>query len=1401
MLWAMRDVVKEFQLCSPAGNRTFVEGRIVDMDIPMISFVRLGVSGLAKSQTLNQLLGNPHGHNTFVHRNMKCGNVPRKVSDGLVELSWYLPCGNSDIDRFTKPVAITNLRGDGRLLEPQISFLCQTSAAVFIFNDDQYMDFTMLTSTENKAELFLVTNSQGETFNSETLMDKCRRHNIKDKNVIINDTENGIGFVKTLDDCLSDLLANNPKKTKLKDMAAIACVEGFRVDEDGTYCNLGRQNAAQITDSIRDVMTFKKTELPQSTQQDKSSLKGEELRQKPSQMDRSKAVVKFANGLSQRTERLYFLKWLKIQMDNPSRQNLSMLRQRYKECRRNTPQNKELILHLDGQISNFLLGPEHFFRELGQLYESTYSLPENCSVRQKVQHLPALCAKVLMDGFPVALVDGDASIIPIKWISEVMNQLHTQVDSKSKILVLAVLGVQGTGKSTLLNTMFGTQFAVSSGRCTRGAFMQLIKVSEDFRSQPKCDFIMVIDTEGLKSPVLSELDTGNKYIKLATLLVGLGNITIINVDMENATETNHFLQVVVQAFLRTKEVGKNPRCVFVYQNLSEWSAHDKSMLVEQLNEMTQIAAKMEKRENNTKFTDVMKYDPDKDSYYIPGLWCGTPPMAPVSSGYSKAVSDLKNSLICSLQTSVDITPIDVTEFLMWTKILWDAVNYDNFFLTFRESLMAYVYTDLSTQYNSWEWSFQSDMRNWLTTKETLIINFGMTDKNVQINFLRTKLNEILNEASMKLHAEEQAILKKLDQYFQKKDRKVSSIEKYKKDFRESAGCLKQELECAIKDSLEKIIGIREGMEKVNTINVKRNYITEKKVCELLEDCKERKDKLSDDDLTTEFEKMWNEIIVELCDNILPVTDVYKDVRYLLQSNLSGKSRCILEMVNNVDLRNCGHEQFFVNSDWFSDLMSLRKIIFNAIWHMKRNYFVAKTQRLCNKIIKECDHTSSHHVATMKKYNTDYHETYIKDILNDIDCQIRDNPMNDKCEAYLKCHICGRVAKSFYNANSEFIVRNAPQKCLIRWKNLFLLKFLELYNESDHSQKKAEDFTDACIKPGVQDYVSKHLGQAIADEIKRGDGGVDNKRREIGAWTRAHFQVALLEQLLHENSFKMYRLYTRSYETYAKNRIFQQMIQEMSDGRMAQLEKKLISEIMRKVNHTIANISKDGSIETFIQQFCSDLEDQLVFPRDALDTFLILINGKADQFATNLMDCMKKIELALPKVYESKEDIKVRIEDLPLKPHELLLSRLCGCRHQCPFCGAPCEAGGQKHSTHFSNMHQLTAFVRCTQDDKVTKLVVQIRTCTTAVTSDLRFKSDERKRELHPCRDYKKIYPDWEIARQRDEKASDYWKFMMMRFNEEFASVYNAEPAGIPDEWKRLTVEDALRGLRRSFKIL
>lgn len=65
-------------------------------------------------------------------------------------------------------------------------------------------------------------------------------------------------------------------------------------------------------------------------------------------------------------------------------------------------------------------------------------------------------------------------------------------------------------------------------------------------------------------------------------------------------------------------------------------------------------------------------------------------------------------------------------------------------------------------------------------------------------------------------------------------------------------------------------------------------------------------------------------------------------------------------------------------------------------------------------------------------------------------------------------------------------------------------------------------------------------------------------------------------------------------------------------------------------------------------------------------------------------------------------------------------------------------------------------------------------CTTSVISDCTFRNSKTGGEWHPYKEYRHIYPDWHITRHRSMEASDYWKYVLMKFNNEFAEAYVKE---------------------------
>uniref|UniRef100_A0A8B9FDR1 VLIG-type G domain-containing protein n=1 Tax=Amazona collaria TaxID=241587 RepID=A0A8B9FDR1_9PSIT len=276
---------------------------------------------------------------------------------------------------------------------------------------------------------------------------------------------------------------------------------------------------------------------------------------------------------------------------------------------------KSLLKNIDAlsnEINDSSIGLEHILREVGQIYEALELMnsKDECFVK-----LPEIAADLMVSGYPVELMDGDASYIPLRWVSAIFDRLINKIGDK-RVFVLSVLGIQSTGKSALLNAMFGLQFNVSAGRCTWGAFMQLIKVDEKLQQDLGFSYMLVVDTEGLRAIEMANKHSLNHDNELATFVIGIGNMTLINIFGENPSEMQDVLQIAVQAFLRMKQVKLSPSCLFVHQNVGDITAKEQNMearrcLQEKLDEMTVPRESLENLVQKTS-DDIMK---DMEKYF------------------------------------------------------------------------------------------------------------------------------------------------------------------------------------------------------------------------------------------------------------------------------------------------------------------------------------------------------------------------------------------------------------------------------------------------------------------------------------------------------------------------------------------------------------------------------------------------------------------------------------------------------------------------------------------------------------------------------------------------------------------------------------------------------------------
>ncbi|KAL0166756.1 hypothetical protein M9458_038600, partial [Cirrhinus mrigala] len=255
------------------------------------------------------------------------------------------------------------------------------------------------------------------------------------------------------------------------------------------------------------------------------------------------------------------------------------------------------------------------------------------------------------------------------------------------------------------------------------------------------------------------------------------------------------------------------------------------------------------------------------------------------------------------------------------------------------------------------------------------------------------------------------------------------------------------------------------------------------------------------------------------------------------------------------------------------------------------------------------------------YNAD-----IQELLCFIDKKLEDGndiEISPEIEASLKIHICGNATRAFQKMHDDYIQRNDPVKSLEKFKEQWLADFKDLYYQRDQCQKKAETCAMKCIAPAVMEYIQKHLGPDIVDEMLTGE-------KAFAFSTRTFFQCSLLKELLQDDDFNKICEYVQNYEQFVTEWI----------------SEKILSGTLALNNSDPAEFA--DCLKSSIEKMQNTLADQL---RSAGD-----VEAKLTRLSVN-------------------------------RPQEELFRRVFGCGKMCPFSSAPCEAGGKDHTEHFASVHR------------------------------------------------------------------------------------------------------------------
>ncbi|CAB4476789.1 unnamed protein product [Rhizophagus irregularis] len=155
-------------------------------------------------------------------------------------------------------------------------------------------------------------------------------------------------------------------------------------------------------------------------------------------------------------------------------------------------------------------------------HETNTVLKQLYNVNQK--NLQEAYKTWILEGEPLQLLDGlSLRSLPTKFLSNVLSNLMTNVERR--LIVISVIGLESSGKSTLLNYLFHCGFATSASRCTKGVYMSYRTAN----FSGKIIDLLILDSEGMASTAQKYITHRTSFDKKITLLALMcSQIVIIN---------------------------------------------------------------------------------------------------------------------------------------------------------------------------------------------------------------------------------------------------------------------------------------------------------------------------------------------------------------------------------------------------------------------------------------------------------------------------------------------------------------------------------------------------------------------------------------------------------------------------------------------------------------------------------------------------------------------------------------------------------------------------------------------------------------------------------------------------------------------------------------------------------
>uniref|UniRef100_A0A8D2MSI6 VLIG-type G domain-containing protein n=1 Tax=Zonotrichia albicollis TaxID=44394 RepID=A0A8D2MSI6_ZONAL len=1343
-LYALSQIQRSWKEVEKSGKqaqtKSYNNKLIFQAHTPIVSFIRIGSSASSsKSQLLNALLSE-RKHDTFFHRHCRGSTRERLLVEGLVEIAWYCPGGSPD-DTFERCVAFCNLHGDARDHGAQLQFLQEISAVnVALVSDLEHMDNRGKQLLQDLLQLqrplvCLLTEKENVTAGQAS---KNIKIGIKNR----NEAELMDQLIKTI----VHLLEGSNKCFSLEACVDKARQHGFIVDADKPACVTAKAKAKELVELLKKekLSEIKSQLLPlqgklwhQWCQKDKELTRLQEKGNKSiehhrSQIENEKKAIRrkqleqafplnklmkhFLSFLQVQPAdtKKYFLQWMKVFMDEMCYACLDELRTYYhklwskilteKKKQEKNSLDTDLLNSVSDELNYSSIGLDHLLRELGQIYEALQLMP--CK-NDSFCKFPEIAADLMVSGYPVELMDGDASYLPLCWVGAIFDSLIERLGDK-RVFVLS----------------------------------------------------------------------------LATFVIGVGNLTVINIFGENPSEMQDVLQIAVQAFLRMKKVNLFPSCLFVHQNVGEATAKEQNMegrrrLQETLDQMTVVAAQQE-FSDIASFSDVIGFDVNTHIHYFAHLWEGNPPMAPPNPKYSQNVQQLKSKILQAAKKQSQHSILRLSSLKDRIGDLWNALLNENFVFSFKNSLEIAVYRKLESAFSQWTWRLRSHILDVQMRLDNKIRNRDM--QNITIQHLEGLVQETSN-----------AIEKEVEKYF-REDKDRETLVQWKSSTELKLKELKETLLNETKKKCENLIELQKEQRKLDARKLEYEDALLKKSRELAVSLKGKS--LSERELKDNFTLVWNQWITEVSHGARPLEWV--DIDAEIEDVLADQ---------------------FKEPDIHAQIMSFsegRGFSFDVEKHiMKKKYlrYISDPRGISNADMIKFQHITDNIIACVKaniakkeEEKRDYSRNFIHEIFNEVQKGVNSVPSDGKCSfnrAYrrdLSLYLCRMAAESFKAMHEEFRKANDPVVYLSSKREDFFHCF-QISCQGATSVTTFAGFLCDKIEPALRQAVFERTAKAIAEDMQ-------DKLPDFQG-SRANLEVCILRYLAEQENFEYFKQYLMSpkefFQSYIKTRVRShcldgsRRLSMFLDSSLNNLYQNILTAVSSSTRAVKDRKDREDKISLWLDEFCRELAEVINLPRCDL-------KGIEHQEVTDIEFLSKAIAKPLNNMKDRfmKEFSDADLSSFPRQPHTILAEHFSGCWAQCPFCGAVCTNTMRNHDgDHQVVFHRPRALIGATwwrnlwvYNYDTQQLVIDI--CSTLVASYSKFEIDGG--QWIPFKRYRDAGPPfstWNIL--PDSSMHSYWKWFVSHFRTQLEVLYNGKFQGkgkIPEAWERITKQEALSELEK-----